>query len=430
MQLGPRIQETLSLYEHFDHVQPADNYLHFAMKARRYIGGSDRRAIRDMFYKLLRHQIGLEAKLHVLAKKHHLFPYNLKLGLRWMMLIAFKEAGDEEALATFTGEPYHPDPLSEDEKKILFLCPISLSDAAASLNLTPFWHEKLLAQFKEELPQYVSSLQEEAPLDLRVNTLKISRDQGWELLRQEKVTSQDTPFAPYGLRIHEKASFPNELVQKGLFEPQDEGSQLITLACDVKPGMRVVDFCAGAGGKTLGLAMQMENKGQIIALDVMQSRLDRAKLRLRRLGIHNVTQRIIDPKWIKKQSGTFDRVLVDAPCSGSGTWRRNPDLKNKTTESDVMELVQKQREILKDAARLVKSEGLLIYATCSLVRDENDDQIEWFLENYPDFDLINLSLSWPLQSPTPSNTPTWSLTPYKHKMDGFFVACMVRRRTL
>ena len=218
----------------------------------------------------------------------------------------------------------------------------------------------------------------------------------------------------------------NEFILKGDMEPQDEGSQIIAMMVDARPGMRVLDYCAGAGGKTLSLAMHMENKGTLIASDISKVRLERSAERLKRLGIHNCTTLMADGKWRKKHSAQFDRVLVDAPCSGSGTWRRNPDLMLRTDETDIEELVEKQRSILSEVAPLVKPGGRLIYATCSLIHDENDDQINWFLEQHPDFRLIPLTRIWELSTPAPSEEDMWHLTTSQHHTDGFFMACLER----
>ncbi len=426
MQQGARIFETLHLWSTYDYSRPADDYLHFALRQKRYIGGSDRRAIRGLFYAMIRHQIILEEKLETVliqTKKH---PKDTFERHRWMMLIYFQEKGYTDYLNSFNGQVHHPKKISDVEGTILSHCPIVTLKDASALNLTPFWYKKLKAQFGGSLAELMISLNDEAPLDVRVNTLKLTRDEAIKHLKRHNISCELLLYAPTGLRIQDKQIFPGEFIQQGLFEPQDEGSQLITLVCNVKPGMRVVDFCAGAGGKTLGLAMQMENKGQIIASDISKVRLDRARERLRRLDLHNVIIKMIDTQWLKRHGGEFDRVLVDAPCSGSGTWRRNPELKVRVGAKDLNELVQKQRHILSQASRLVKRGGSLIYATCSLLDDENNDQIQWFLKSHPDFVLVDLSTRHSLDT-SPCHTPTWSLTPLLHKTDGFFVGCVERK---
>jgi 16S rRNA (cytosine967-C5)-methyltransferase len=190
----------------------------------------------------------------------------------------------------------------------------------------------------------------------------------------------------------------------------------------------VADWCAGAGGKTLAVAMSMHNRGHIVACDVHDRRLQAAVKRLRRAGVHNVEQHLIAPgdKWAKRQEKKFDRVLVDAPCTGCGTWRRNPDAGARLTETDLRELVVKQAAILDAAARLTKPGGRLIYATCSLLPAENEDQVQAFVERHPDYAVLPLEEAWPLASAPPCPGPFLSLTPLRHDTDGFFGAVLVR----
>jgi len=209
-------------------------------------------------------------------------------------------------------------------------------------------------------------------------------------------------------------------------ESQDEGSQLVAALVGAAPGMRVADWCAGAGGKTLALAMTMGNAGHIAACDVHSKRLDGAVARLRRGGVHNVERHLVAPgdKWAKRRAGTFDRVLVDAPCTGTGTWRRNPDARSRLVERDLLELVVKQADILDHAARLTRIGGWLVYATCSVLADENEDQVTAFLGRHPEFALKPLSEAWAGAPPCPD--PYLSLTPLRHGTDGFFAAVLER----
>ena len=194
---------------------------------------------------------------------------------------------------------------------------------------------------------------------------------------------------------------------------QDEGSQLVALATDARPGMRVCDFCAGAGGKTLALAMTMENRGHIVACDVSAPRLDGAVKRLRRAGAHNVERHLLAPgdKWAKRRAKTFDRVLVDAPCTGSGTWRRNPDARLRLSLRTLDEIAPKQAAILDQAQNLVKPGGQLVYATCSILPPENEAQVEAFLARHPDFSRLG---------------PDMRLSPARDGTDGFYAATLVR----
>jgi 16S rRNA (cytosine967-C5)-methyltransferase len=216
---------------------------------------------------------------------------------------------------------------------------------------------------------------------------------------------------------------------KGLVEIQDEGSQLIAHLCQVQPGMRVLDFCAGGGGKTLGLAAAMGGKGIIYAMDNDSRRLEKGRRRYRKADIHNVEVRSLEDeknrKWLRRQKGAMDIVLVDAPCSSSGTWRRNPDLRWNNYGPSLEEIKISQAEILERVADKVKPGGRLVYATCSLFAEENEEQVEAFLTKHPDFTLINVCEAWPdgVEScPVPG--PYMRLTPKDHQTDGFFTAIL------
>jgi len=197
---------------------------------------------------------------------------------------------------------------------------------------------------------------------------------------------------------------------------------------DARPEMRVVDWCAGAGGKTLALAMTMENRGHIVACDVSAPRLEGAVRRLRRAGVHNVERHLIDPgdKWAKRRGESFDRVLVDAPCTGTGTWRRNPDARRHLSERDLAELITKQAVILDQASRLVRKGGRLVYATCSVLSEENEAQVQAFLSRHPDFTAVPLAAAWTLPCPPPGMGPFLVLTPHRNGTDGFFAAVLER----
>jgi 16S rRNA (cytosine967-C5)-methyltransferase len=199
--------------------------------------------------------------------------------------------------------------------------------------------------------------------------------------------------------------------------------------------MQVLDYCAGAGGKILAIAAGMNNKGRVVAMDVLETRLDRSAQRLRRAGAHNVERRVLgddNRKWLKRQAGAFDRVLVDVPCTGTGTWRRNPDGRWTLRPEDLAELVPKQAAILDAAARLVKPGGRLIYATCSVLPAENERQIEAFLERHPEFAVVPVTDVWrdAMGSDAPAEIaagPYLRLSPLRHGTDGFFAATLVRR---
>ena len=268
-----------------------------------------------------------------------------------------------------------------------------------------------------------------APLDLRVNTLKTTRDDVLEELKKLGIKAEPCALSPIGIRVADRPSLNAlPMLKTGLVEIQDEGSQLVALMVDARPGQRVMDFCAGAGGKTLAIAAQMNNKGRITACDVLENRLKRSTERFRRADVHNIEVRPLkdehDP-WVKHHKGEFDRVLVDAPCSGTGTWRRNPDARWRMLGPGLEQLLPLQARILDSAARLVKVGGRLIYATCSLLPQENEHQIDAFLKGHGDFHVIPYGNIW-TENPLSAHPEFLSLTPARHGTDGFFAAVLER----
>lgn len=265
------------------------------------------------------------------------------------------------------------------------------------------------------------------PLDLRVNPLKSTRE---AMLRQIKalgLMAEATKLSPHGIRLQERLSLARlPWLKTGEIAIQDEGSQLVAQLVGARPGERVVDFCAGAGGKTLAMAAQMMNKGHVVACDINEARLKRCAERLRGAGIHNVETRVLGSetdRWVKRHKGGFDRVLVDAPCSGTGTWRRNPDARWRAPELGLEGLVALQARILASAARLVKPGGRLVYATCSLLCEENEAQVAAFLAAHPAFRVVPLGEAAPQLA---GDGDHLSLTPARHETDGFFAAILHR----
>jgi 16S rRNA (cytosine967-C5)-methyltransferase len=272
----------------------------------------------------------------------------------------------------------------------------------------------------------------QAPLDLRVNTIKANRDAVAAELALAPILTTPTPFSPLGLRIVRKPALQNlPLFKNGAIEVQDEGSQLLAHIVGAKRGEMVVDFCAGAGGKTLALGATMRNTGRLYAFDVSEKRLAKLKPRLARSGLSNVHPVLIahenDAK-IKRLVGKIDRVLIDAPCSGLGTLRRNPDMKWRQTAETIVEMQAKQEAILASAARLVKPGGRVVYGTCSFMDEENEHIVNAFLEKNAEFQLVPMKdvlaeLKIPLEM-----GDYLKLTPQTHQTDGFFGAVLERRR--
>ena len=292
----------------------------------------------------------------------------------------------------------------------------------------PEWlWDKLNTQYGEtEALTIARSMHQSASLDLRVNTIKATREDVLQRFQNESTEVTATPYSPIGLRMAQKMTISRHpFFMDGKIEVQDEGSQLLAHLVAPRRGEMVADFCAGAGGKTLAMGALMRNSGRLYAFDVSEKRLTNLGQRLKRSGLSNLHSQLIsseqDPK-LKRLQAKFDRVLVDAPCSGLGTLRRNPDLKWRQTERDISELTAKQTAILDRAARLVKDGGRLVYATCSLLADENEHIAEAFLANHPDFSLVSASQVLE-QEHIPLDTGHYlKLFPHIHQTDGFFAA--------
>ncbi len=291
----------------------------------------------------------------------------------------------------------------------------------------------LRAAFGPRLKQELTALNLSAPVDIRVNTLKTGRDRLMTKLGEAGVEARPMPYSPLGLRIKGRPDLAtSDAFLAGHFEVQDEGSQLVAHLVDARPGQQVLDFCAGAGGTTLALASAMENRGHLVAADVSQRRLTRAKLRLKRAGAENAERILLsgrdDDPFLKRRAGWFDRVLVDAPCSGTGAWRRHPETKWQPGR-DIARLAALQDAILVRSARLVKRAGRLLYATCSLLPQENEERVAAFLSANAAFRLVPAATLWPNHSeaPWPCLQPDFlKLTPAQHGTDGFFAAVMER----
>lgn len=431
-----RAQAAIELIETLDRdgAGPADQVLAGWFRARRYVGAKDRRAIAGAVFAILRQRAGLAWALA--AADARAGPRQLVLA--WGLLV---EGWDKAMLAqAFDGSRYGPAPLGEAEARVAEALARQAwppKDAPLGVRVgLPEWLAHALPESLGEAGLAALSL-DEAPVDLRVNTLKTSRAQAQAALKAIAIASAPTPLSPWGLRLDARAALgPTQPFRDGLVEVQDEGSQLAALLVDARPGLKVVDFCAGAGGKSLALAQAMDNKGRVVALDISKVRLDRAGERLRRAGAHIVQRRVLashrDP-WVRRHKGAWDRVLVDAPCTGTGTLRRNPDRKWTLWPKDVGELKALQGDILASAARLVAPGGRLIYATCSLLPAENEEVVEPFLADRPDFEAARIADVWAEVlpgAPYPGDpaAPYLRLDPAHAGTDGFFIAVLQRRR--
>jgi 16S rRNA (cytosine967-C5)-methyltransferase len=302
-------------------------------------------------------------------------------------------------------------------------------------NLPEWLVQPLKDQLGAEFWPMVETLNQGAGLDLRVNTFKAKRVDVQKALAQAGIKAVNTPYSPWGLRIAGKPALnKNESFLRGEFEVQDEGSQLLAMLLDAKRGEMVVDFCAGAGGKTLALGAAMRSTGRLYAFDTSAHRLDAFKSRLKRSGLSNVHPAAIaherDDR-VKRLSGKMDRVLVDAPCTGLGTLRRNPDLKWRQDLQSVAEMAVKQAAILQSASRMLKSGGRLVYATCSVLPQENEAVADAFAAANPDMvplavggilSDLKVESAGNLCSGGESGQLYLRLWPHRHATDGFFAA--------
>jgi 16S rRNA (cytosine967-C5)-methyltransferase len=395
---------------------PADVTLSRYFKDHQRLGSRERGAVAEAVYAVLRNKTFFTD-----------FAGGSGQGasMRRLALLGLSETAGLESLSGLT------------EEETAFLTRIneidrSLLSPLMRANMPQWLYDKLIAQYGEsEAQQLAAVLNTPAPLDLRVNSIKANRDEVIAKLAEAPIIAEPTPYSPLGLRVKKKPTLQNlPLFKEGAIEVQDEGSQVLAQIVAARRGEMVVDFCAGAGGKTLALGATMRNTGRLYAFDVSEKRLSKLKPRLARSGLSNVHPVLIaherDAK-IKRLAGKIDRVLVDAPCSGLGTLRRNPDVKWRQPESAVAEMQEKQASILAGAARLLKGGGRLVYATCSLLNEENEFIVEQFLASHPDFDLVPMSKVLDEQKIALEMDQYLKLLPHKHGTDGFFAAVLERK---
>ena len=407
--------ELVRLTLKFDH--PADAIVSRFFRDNRGLGPRERATMAETVYTVLRKKLLFD----------HFAPSGSGSKERRLAILGFY--GPRDFLLSA---------LSDQEKNWLEQCDkVNVADLMERHrhNLPEWLVQPLKEQLKDEFWPLVESLNAGAGLDLRVNALKAKRADVQKELAKSGIKAVPTPFSPWGLRIAGKPALNKlESFTRGDFEVQDEGSQLLAMLVDAKRGEMVVDFCAGAGGKTLALGAAMRSTGRLYAFDTSAHRLDALKPRLKRSGLSNLHPAAIaherDDR-VKRLSGKIDRVLVDAPCSGLGTLRRNPDLKWRQSLQSVDEMTAKQAAILQSASRLLKSGGRLVYATCSVLPQENEAIAQTFSENNTDFTPLEVSdvLSHLKVEGGPSlchggesGQKYLRLWPHRHATDGFFAA--------
>ena len=430
---GARIEAAIGLLSAIgEGRRAADDIVADYFRRHRFAGAKDRAAISGHIYGVLRRRGAIDYWL-----QRHFAPADARHRVL-AELALFEEWSSDQIERACDGDRFRPSRLDEDERRLIESLagepPYPKDMPAEARGNFPAWLEPPLERaLGRDLPREMVAMQEEAGLDLRVNVLKAEREAVYAALARQGIELARTKLSPIGLRLFERVPLGQlELFKSGAIEVQDEGSQLAALLADAQPGMRVVDFCAGAGGKTLALAASMQNRGHLVACDIAEKRLERAAQRLRRAGASIVQRQPLASardKWVKRHAAGFDRVFVDAPCTGTGTWRRNPDAKWRLKPEDLAELPALQADILDSAQRLVKPGGRLIYATCSLLMEEDEDQVAKFIETHGDFRLLPIREVWAesVGGDCPARADTLRLSPARHGTDGFFVAVMERK---
>jgi 16S rRNA (cytosine967-C5)-methyltransferase len=404
-----RVQMAIEILEALETTaQPTDRFLKGWFRSRRFAGSGDRRAIAERVFSVQRHHAALA---HRMGDDRP----------RALMIAALLESG-EHVEALFTGG-YGPAPLTDVERAAIAATPGPVPDRVRGEY--PQWLESELQRaFGDRLWEEMQAFIGRAPIDLRINTLKAAREEVLQALQAQGATAAPTAYAPHGIRITGEAGNLSEtpLFKSGAFEFQDEAAQIAAQLCDARPGMRVLDLAAGAGGKSLALAAAMENTGEIIACDVRGEALAELEKRAQRGGATIIKPLLLEHA---QPAGPFDLVLVDAPCSGTGTWRRQPELRWRLTPARLAELIALQDRLLDRAAGLTAPGGRLIYATCSVLPTENQDRVAAALARHSGFSPLDLGQSWPINQP-PGLAQDFRASPALTGTDGFYCAGLRR----
>jgi len=396
--------------------RPADAALRLFFRDHPELGQRDRGFVAELVFTVLRHLRLLE---HLTSdpqpRRLALAALSLQLGFSVRELSPMLASGDDSWLARARA--------------------VNQAQLPPAIRLSlPDWLYDSLARRRvaSELEALARGLLQPAPLDLRVNTMLAQRDEVLGQFERDGIAAASTRYSPVGVRLETKPALQRHaLFLEGKLEVQDEGSQLLAYLVSPRRREMVVDFCAGAGGKTLALAAMMRSEGRVYAFDTAEKRLANLKPRLKRSGLSNVHPQLISGAGdarVKRLTSKIDRVLVDAPCSGLGTLRRNPDLKWRQRPEAVGEMVAKQRSILEAAARLIKPGGRLVYATCSLLEEENEQVVDAFLEAHPGFLPRHCGEIFRHHGIDLDTGPCYRVFPHLHGMDAFFAAVLERPR--
>lgn len=407
-----------------DFRRPADRALADFFRARPHMGHADRGVVAETAYAVLRRKRLLD---HLFGE--HPYPGGVLTRAYALAALVRLRGYSVRDLASLLS------PVENEWLAAIKAAGRGSLPLAVDCDLPEWIVERLLPIYGDpELRELSHALAQGAPLDLRVNIFKSDRDSALSALVSQGVAAEPTPYSPHGVRLVGKPALArNPLFLDGTIEVQDEGSQLICALVAPRRGEMVVDFCAGAGGKSLALGALMRSTGRVYAFDVSEKRLAKLKPRLARSGLSNIHPQRIEGERdarVKRLAGKIDRVLVDAPCSGLGTLRRNPDLKWRQSPADVARLVEQQGAILDGAGALVKPGGRLVYATCSLLPEENEGVVEAFLQRAPAFRLVpvrDVLRAAKIELPEDdAESPYLRLLPHRHGTDGFFAAVLER----
>jgi 16S rRNA (cytosine967-C5)-methyltransferase len=405
-----------------DRKRPVSEALKAWGLANRFAGAGDRAAIGNLVYDALR------------RRASHAWIMDSNAPRALILAVAVRDWGLEpEALnASFAEDAHAPEAHSETEIARLTAADLSTAPEAVLADVPDWLVPSLQGSFGADWIDECQGLATRPPLDLRVNQLKSTRDRVMKSLA--RFSPEATAIAPLGVRMdagHGDSRTPNvqtdEGYLKGWFEVQDQGSQIVSILAGAEPGTQVLDYCAGAGGKTLALAASMDNRGQIFAFDGDRARLAPIYDRLKRNGVRNAQVRPPNPGALDDLKDKLDLVVVDAPCTGTGTWRRRPDTKWKLSPEQLAARVEDQREVLDGAAQFVKQGGALAYITCSVLPEENDGAITAFLERHPEFSIEPAQNVWRLPGkPRFSAIGGATLSPLSTATDGFYFARLRR----
>jgi 16S rRNA (cytosine967-C5)-methyltransferase len=408
-----RLQMAIEILEGLEKTtQPMDRFLSAWFRIRRFAGSKDRRAIAEQVFALTRNRARLANRMGSDTPR------------AWMIASLLESGEDMEALFNLSqGGGYGPAPLSDAERAAIAATPPPAPSWVQGEY--PLWLEGELSRaFGARLLEEMAGFIGRAPTDLRVNTLKATRDEVIAALAAQDVAATPTPYAPHGIRIAGDAAnlSKSPLFESGAFEFQDEAAQIAAALCFAEPGMRILDLAAGAGGKSLAFAASMQNEGEILACDIRGEALFELQKRAARAGATIIKALPLDHG---QPSGVFDAVFVDAPCSGTGTWRRQPELRWRLSPAQLADRMQTQDRLLDQAAPLVRPGGRLLYATCSVLPSENQDRLTAFHGRHPGFMPLNLAENWP-GTPPPGLEQDFRASPATTGTDGFHCAGLIK----